>query len=53
MDTEHPFIPLILSGLSIHRWNTFPRLRTITALDHLTFVAHIGLLLIDILEEKE
>lgn len=53
MDREHPFIPLILSGLSIHRWNTFPRLRTVTALDHLTFVAHIGLLLIDILEEKE
>ncbi len=53
MSPEHPFVAHILTGLSIHRWNTFPRLRTITALDHLSFVAHIGLLLIDILEEKD
>ncbi len=43
---------LILSGLSIYRWNTFPRLREINTLDHLAFVAHISILLADLDEEK-
>ncbi len=53
MFPENPLIPLFLRGLSIQRWNTFPRLQNITTLDHLGFVAHIGILLIDMLEEKE
>ncbi len=48
----HPLIESILSGLSIFRWNTFPRLRDISSLDHLTFVAHIAVLLASVQEEK-
>lgn len=50
--TPHPLTESILSGLSIFRWNTFPRLRDISALDHLTFVAHIAVLLASVQEEK-
>ena len=46
-------IDLIFRGLSIYRWNTFPRLREISALDHLAFVAHISLLLAFLREENE
>ena len=49
----HPFIESFLSGLSIFRWNTFPRLREITALDHLIFVAHIAILIASVREERE
>lgn len=45
LTTSHPLISHILSGLSITRWNTFPRLREITSLDHLTFVGHIAVLI--------
>ncbi len=48
-----PLIDLILSWLSIFRWNTFPRLRSITALDHLGFVAHIAIILAHARAEKE
>ena len=50
---DHPLIDKILSWLSIFRWNTFPRLRDISSLDHLTFVAHIALLLAFAREEEE
>lgn len=40
------------SGLSIQRWNNFPRLRPISALDHLAFVAHIGIILILLFESE-
>lgn len=49
----HPLIDHILSWLSILRWNTFPRLRELSALDHLTFVAHISILIASVREEKE
>ena len=49
----NPLIPHILSGISITRWNTFPRLQTYTTLDHLAFVIHICLTLSSLLEEKE
>ena len=49
----NPLIPHILSGISITRWNTFPRLQTYTTLDHLAFVVHICLTLSSLLEEKE
>jgi putative hydrolases of HD superfamily len=51
-NTISPLIDLLLSGLSIYRWNNFPRVRNITALDHLGFIAHIALLLAHILEEE-
>lgn len=50
---KHELIDLILSGLSIFRWNTFPHVRSITALDHLGFVCHISLLIAHLREEKE
>lgn len=40
-----PLIESVLSGLSITRWNTFPRVREITALDHLAFVAHVSVMI--------
>lgn len=40
-----PLIESVLSGLSITRWNTFPRVREITSLDHLAFIAHTSILL--------
>lgn len=42
---ESNLINPILRGLSIYRWNTFPRAREITILDHLTFVAHISMII--------
>lgn len=38
-------IHAVTSGLSIMRWNTFPRTREITTLDHLAFVAHVSIIL--------
>lgn len=38
-------IESVLSGLSITRWNTFPRVREISSLDHLAFVAHTSVML--------
>lgn len=49
---SEPIIDLILSDLSITRWNTFPRLREINTLDHLGFVAHIAVLVADLEREK-
>ncbi len=46
-------LSLIFRWLSIYRWNTFPRLRDISSLDHLSFVAHIAITLSWIMEEKE
>ena len=43
----------VFRGLSIYRWNTFPRLREISSLDHLAFVAHVAVTLASIIEEKE
>lgn len=40
-----PLIESVLSGLSITRWNTFPRVQEITSLDHLAFVAHISVMI--------
>lgn len=40
----HLLIDRVLSGLNIIRWNTFPRVREVTALDHLVFVAHVSIL---------
>jgi len=53
LTVPHPLIDHVLSGLSIYRWNTFPRLRELTSLDHLTFVAHISLLIALLRAEKE
>ena len=50
---EYEIIDLILSGLSIFRWNTFPRVQSITALDHLGFVCHISLLIAHLRAEEE
>ncbi len=50
---KYELIDLILSGLSIFRWNTFPRVRSITTLDHLGFVCHIAIFLASIRTEKE
>ncbi len=49
---ESKIINLILSGLSIFRWNTFPRVQGITALDHLGFICHISLLIAHLEGEK-
>lgn len=43
----------VFRGLSIYRWNTFPRLREISSLDHLAFVSHVAITLASIIEEKE
>ena len=51
-DNEAILIDLIISGLSIFRWNTFPRVRNITTLDHLWFVAHISLLIVHLEAEN-
>lgn len=53
LTAPHPLIDHVLSGLSIYRWNTFPRLREITSLDHLIFVAHIAVLIASMRQEKE
>ena len=53
MPSRSPIIPLILSGLSITRWNTFPRIQTYTTLDHLAFTIHIALTLAHLIGEKE
>lgn len=52
-DSHNETIDSILSGLSIFRWNTFPRTREITALDHLSFVAHIAFLIASLENEKQ
>lgn len=52
MESRSPIIALILSGLSITRWNTFPRIQTYTTLDHLAFATHIALTLASLLEEQ-
>jgi len=46
-------IGLIFRGLSIYRWNNFPRLENITTNDNLAFSLHTILLLADVIEEKE
>ncbi len=53
MPSRSPIIALILSGLSITRWNTFPRIQTYTTLDHLAFTTHIALTLAALIEEQE
>ena len=45
-------IHAVTSGLSITRWNTFPRTREITTLDHSAFVAHVSIILALSSEEK-
>lgn len=46
-------ISLIFRGLSIYRWNNFPRIEAVSATDHIGFILHISLTLAHILEEKE
>lgn len=45
MSYKNPLINTITLGLSITRWNTFPRLQIYTSLDHIAFVCHVALTL--------
>lgn len=46
-----PCIDLLFRGLSIYRWNNFPRIESVTVLDHSAFSLHISMILCSLVEE--
>lgn len=51
MPSRNPLIDNIILGLSVTRWNTFPRLQIYTSLDHIAFVCHVALTLASCITE--
>lgn len=47
------YINLVFSGISIYRWNNFPKIEKITENDNIAFVLHTIYTLKNIIEEKE
>lgn len=46
-------LALAFRGLSVYRWNNFPRLEQVSANDHIAFSLHIAILLALIIEEEK
>ncbi|MDD2892135.1 MAG: HD domain-containing protein [Candidatus Gracilibacteria bacterium] len=46
-------LALAFRGLSVYRWNNFPRLEQVSANDHIAFSLHIAILLASIIEEEK
>lgn len=46
-------LSLVFRGLSIYRWNNFPRIEQVSTTDNLAFTLHTIILLAAVLEEKE
>ncbi len=46
-------IGLAFRGLSVYRWNNFPRVEKVSATDHIAFSLHITILLASIIEEEK
>ncbi|EKD29628.1 MAG: hypothetical protein ACD_78C00332G0003 [uncultured bacterium (gcode 4)] len=46
-------IALAFRGLSVYRWNNFPRIEQVSATDHIAFSLHISILLASIIEEEK
>lgn len=46
-------IALAFRGLSVYRWNNFPRLEQVSSTDHIAFSLHIAILLASIIEEEK
>lgn len=46
-------IALAFRGLSVYRWNNFPRVEQVSATDHIAFSLHIALLLAAVIEEEK
>ncbi|MDD5197478.1 MAG: HD domain-containing protein [Candidatus Gracilibacteria bacterium] len=46
-------LALAFRGLSVYRWNNFPRIEQVSATDHIAFSLHISILLTFIIEEEK
>ncbi|NDK19516.1 HD domain-containing protein [Candidatus Gracilibacteria bacterium] len=46
-------LSLAFRGLSVYRWNNFPRTEQVSANDHIAFSLHIAILLASIIEEEK
>lgn len=46
-------LSLAFRGLSVYRWNNFPRVEQVSATDHIAFSLHVAILLASVIEEEK